>query len=81
MTDNYDMRVKSIPNILDTVKFLFSGEFTGFVRVGPKKYFFPQKYKQEAAKIYNMPLRPTDVFVTSYPRSGMNISVIWEGSS
>ncbi|CAD0196949.1 unnamed protein product [Chrysodeixis includens] len=48
----------------------FTGEFTGFVRVGPKKYFFPQKYKQEAANIYNMPLRPTDVFVTSYPRSG-----------
>ncbi|XP_047021918.1 sulfotransferase 1C4-like isoform X1 [Helicoverpa zea] len=48
----------------------FTGEMTGFVRVGPKKYFFPQKYKQEAANIYNMPIRPTDVFVTSYPRSG-----------
>ncbi|XP_075969856.1 sulfotransferase 4 [Anticarsia gemmatalis] len=48
----------------------FKGEFNGFVQVGPKKYFFPQKYRQEAANIYNMPVRPSDVFVTSYPRSG-----------
>lgn len=46
------------------------GEFNGFVRVGPKRYFFPQKYRQEAAKIYNMPVRSSDVFVASYPRSG-----------
>ncbi|CAB3228641.1 unnamed protein product [Arctia plantaginis] len=48
----------------------FKGEFDGFVRVGPKGYFFPQKYRQEAANIYNMQIRPSDVFVTSYPRSG-----------
>ncbi|CAH1645920.1 unnamed protein product [Spodoptera littoralis] len=48
----------------------FTGEVTGYVRVGPKKYFFPQKYKEEAAKIYNMPIKRDDVFVTSYPRSG-----------
>lgn len=56
--------------LLNSILFVSTGEYTGFVRVGPKKYFFPQKYKQEAANIYNMPLRPTDVFVTSYPRSG-----------
>ncbi|XP_004930400.2 sulfotransferase 1C4 isoform X1 [Bombyx mori] len=49
---------------------LFTGEHTGFVRVGPKGYFFPQKYTEEASKIYNMPLRDSDVFVASYPRSG-----------
>lgn len=48
----------------------FKGEFNGFVQVGPKRYFFPQKYRLEAAKIYNMPVRSSDVFVTSYPRSG-----------
>ncbi|OWR53534.1 Sulfotransferase 1C4 [Danaus plexippus plexippus] len=48
----------------------FTGEHTGFVRVGPKGYFLPNKFKQEAANIYNMPLRSTDVFVASYPRSG-----------
>ncbi|CAG9783938.1 unnamed protein product [Diatraea saccharalis] len=46
------------------------GELTGFVRVGPKGYFFPHKYKNEAADIYNMPLRPSDIFISSYPRSG-----------
>ncbi|KAJ0180696.1 hypothetical protein K1T71_004100 [Dendrolimus kikuchii] len=48
----------------------FKGERTGYVKVGPKGYFFPNKYKLEAAKIYNMPVRPDDVFVDSYPRSG-----------
>ncbi|CAH0406345.1 unnamed protein product [Chilo suppressalis] len=48
----------------------FHGELTGFVKVGPKGYFFPHRYKQEAADIYNMPVRSTDVFINSYPRSG-----------
>ncbi|XP_013145972.1 PREDICTED: estrogen sulfotransferase-like [Papilio polytes] len=48
----------------------FTGEHTGFVRVGPKGYFLPHKYKQEASNIYNMEVRPTDIFITSYPRSG-----------
>lgn len=48
----------------------FTGEHTGFVRVGPKGYFLPHKYREEAANIYNMPLRSSDVFVASYPRSG-----------
>ncbi|XP_045491378.1 sulfotransferase 1C4-like [Colias croceus] len=48
----------------------FTGELTGFVRVGPKGYFLPNKFKQEAHKIYNLEIRPSDVFVASYPRSG-----------
>ncbi|KAI5632731.1 sulfotransferase domain-containing protein [Phthorimaea operculella] len=48
----------------------FTGEFTGFVHVGPKKYTLPHKFKEEAAKIYNMPIRSEDVFVVTFPRSG-----------
>lgn len=50
--------------------FIISGEFTGFVKVGPKGYCLPHKYKEVAARIYNAPLRETDTFVVSYPRSG-----------
>ncbi|XP_038215329.1 sulfotransferase family cytosolic 1B member 1-like [Zerene cesonia] len=48
----------------------YSGEFTGFVQVGPKKYFFPHKYKEEAEDIYNIPVKPDDVYVVTFPRSG-----------
>ncbi|KAI5632732.1 sulfotransferase domain-containing protein [Phthorimaea operculella] len=48
----------------------FTGEFTGFVHVGQKRYTLPHKFKVEAAKIYNMPIRSDDVFVATFPRSG-----------
>ncbi|KAJ8725839.1 hypothetical protein PYW08_004022 [Mythimna loreyi] len=40
------------------------------VRVGPKGYIVYKPYINDAENIYNMPLRPTDVFVASYQRSG-----------
>ncbi|XP_011559641.3 sulfotransferase 1B1 [Plutella xylostella] len=58
------------PELADELMKYFTGELTGFVQVGPKRYFLPNKYKQEARNIYNMPVRPTDIFVASYPRSG-----------
>ncbi|XP_045491459.1 sulfotransferase 1C4-like [Colias croceus] len=48
----------------------FTGELTGFVQVGPKKYFFPIKYKEQAEDIYNMPVKPDDIYVVTFPRSG-----------
>ncbi|XP_038215332.1 uncharacterized protein LOC119834885 [Zerene cesonia] len=48
----------------------YTGELTGFVQVGPKKYFFPNKYKEEAEDIYNIPVKPDDVYVVTFPRSG-----------
>ncbi|CAB3235054.1 unnamed protein product [Arctia plantaginis] len=48
-------------------------------RVGPKKYVVYETYKKDAAGIYNMPLRPTDVVVASYQRSGttMTQELVW----
>ncbi|CAB3228648.1 unnamed protein product [Arctia plantaginis] len=40
------------------------------MRVGPKGYIVYEPYKKDAANIYNMLLRPTDIFVASYQRSG-----------
>ncbi|KAJ8722507.1 hypothetical protein PYW07_003687 [Mythimna separata] len=49
------------------------------VRVGPKGYLVYKPYQNEAENIYNMPLRPSDVFVTSYQRSGttMTQELVW----
>ncbi|XP_063822173.1 sulfotransferase 1B1-like [Ostrinia nubilalis] len=49
----------------------FNTAFTdGYVRVGPKGYFLKSGYRKEAAKIYNMSLRPDDVWVVTFPKSG-----------
>ncbi|XP_050559195.1 sulfotransferase 1C4 isoform X4 [Spodoptera frugiperda] len=41
-----------------------------FLRVGPKGYLVSKIFKTDAANIYNLPLRSSDIFVTSYQRSG-----------
>ncbi|XP_075969854.1 sulfotransferase 1C4-like [Anticarsia gemmatalis] len=41
-----------------------------FVSVGPKKYKQLRRYCEEAANIYNMPVRNSDVFVVTYQRAG-----------
>ncbi|XP_039962268.1 luciferin sulfotransferase [Bactrocera tryoni] len=48
----------------------FKGERTGFVQVGPEKYFFPHKYKLEAENFYNFCARPDDIWLATVPRSG-----------
>ncbi|KAJ6640904.1 Luciferin sulfotransferase [Pseudolycoriella hygida] len=48
----------------------FTGEKTGFVQVGPKKYFFPSKFRSASSHFYNFQSRPSDLWVASFPRSG-----------
>ncbi|XP_045491067.1 sulfotransferase 1A1-like [Colias croceus] len=41
-----------------------------FVYVGPKRYFYPDSYKTFGPQIYNFAVRPDDVFLLAYPRTG-----------
>lgn len=69
--NNFPLEIRDVePKLAEDLMKQFTGEHTGFVQVGPKGYFLPNKFKQEASHIYNMPLRRDDVFVASYPRSG-----------
>ncbi|CAF4843677.1 unnamed protein product [Pieris macdunnoughi] len=40
------------------------------VQVGPKRYVFPGVYKELASQYYNFELRPDDIFLLGFPRSG-----------
>nr|XP_026494933.1 sulfotransferase family cytosolic 1B member 1 [Vanessa tameamea] len=69
--NNYPLEIRDVePDVAEMLMKYFTGEHTGFVRVGPKGYFLPHAFRKEAFNIYSMDIRPTDVFVISYPRSG-----------
>ncbi|KAI5632734.1 sulfotransferase domain-containing protein [Phthorimaea operculella] len=68
---DYPWEIKDVePKANEELMKYFTGERTGFVRVGPKGYLLNHGFRREAAKIYNMPLRHDDIFVVTYPRSG-----------
>lgn len=47
-----------------------TGERTGWLRVGPKGYCLPSKYKNDAATFYNFPIKESDTWIVTFPRSG-----------
>ncbi|KAK9504263.1 hypothetical protein O3M35_010637 [Rhynocoris fuscipes] len=57
----------------------FKGQKTGFVQVGPKKWFLPEKYKKHAANFYNFEVKKDDLWIVTYPRSGttLNQELLW----
>ncbi|KPJ17661.1 Sulfotransferase 1C4 [Papilio machaon] len=52
------------------LKKYYKGYIRPFVRIGPHGYLWPAGYGDHAADIYNLDIRPDDIWVTSYSRSG-----------
>lgn len=78
--NNFPWEIRDVdPESTSELRKYYKKEHTNFVRVGPKGYFYPASYKEEAANIYNLKLRPTDIFVGAFPRSGSTMirEMVW----
>ncbi|XP_044758916.1 uncharacterized protein LOC123316764 [Coccinella septempunctata] len=63
----------------DDLKKYWRGEKDGFVQVGTKKWLYPAKYEKLAEKYKNFEVRPDDVWITGFPRSGTTVTqeLVW----
>lgn len=62
----------------DLMKY-WRGEKDGFVQVGTKKWLYPVKYVRLAEEYKNFEVRPDDVWITGFPRSGTTVTqeLVW----
>lgn len=48
----------------------FSAEKERYVHAGKEKYLLTPKYREQASGIYNLELKPDDLWIVTFPRSG-----------
>lgn len=50
-----------------------------YVYVGPKQYLLNDRYRKDAELLWNFKVRPDDIWITTFPRSGttMTQELIW----
>ncbi|XP_068629941.1 sulfotransferase 1B1-like [Battus philenor] len=65
----FDIREEEETEHREQRKYFHGADYVN-IRIGPKNFVMTSLYKDDAANIYNMPLRPDDIFVVSFPRSG-----------
>ncbi|XP_069702005.1 sulfotransferase 1C4 [Periplaneta americana] len=71
MSSNYPLDIHNVDEELNRRLLQdFTGERTGFIQVGPEKWFLPSKYQREASNFYHFKPRPNDTWVVTFPRSG-----------
>ncbi|KAI8434545.1 hypothetical protein MSG28_003093 [Choristoneura fumiferana] len=66
------VRVRELdPESQELVISLFKGNPEGAARFGEGGYIMPSVYRKNVDDLKNMPVRPDDTWVVTYPRSGM----------
>ncbi|CAH2037105.1 unnamed protein product, partial [Iphiclides podalirius] len=73
MVDNeqFPLIIKNVTEEEDTtIKKYYKGYVRPFVRIGPHGYLWPAGYADHAAEIHKLDVRPDDIWVTSFSRSG-----------